>query len=558
MADVWDAFPDAGNPAGKDAWDAFPDAGGSSLDRKAALVTQGTREGILNTFGAPVDLVAAGIRAAGVPVNEPVGGSASLNKAADWIASLPNKIAPDIFKSKGERLVPQDATERALRGAGEGVGSVIGSVVPAARLASVLPVGTVGQGVAQTLASNPVMQGVSAAAGGAAGGASENPYVGLATALAVPTVVGLGSRAISPMPPARTAAEEERRRLVDVLRRNNVPLATGDITGNKGVQVLESVLETLPISGGMQNAFRGRQREAVNRAVTATTGEAVPAFTNAARQARRVAIGQQFERLAEGTVVNLDDQFTTRLNDALTRYRQQLPPDVYRNVEQRLEALINASTTPGNPQIPGNIYQRIRSSLTRQATNAGDNEVRAALREARDALDDAARRSLPADVAQEWDTVRRHWGNLRTIENSMRNTDATVGDISPRALNQAVMTSNRRGGGQGLTDLSTALAKIVGDKIGQSGTQPRSFWQNLVTGGGIGGATYGASGSPAMAAGAVAIPPLTQFLLENPATRAWAGNRALGNVPTLPSGDLAARISLVQALNELANRGAAR
>ena len=553
MADAWDAFPDAGRPAGKDAWDAFPDAGGSSFDRKAGIATQGTRVGILNTFGAPVDLLAAGMRAAGVPVNEPIGGSASLNKAADYVASIPSKLG--LTDNKGARLQPQDATERAIHGAGEGVGSAIGTIIPAARLASVLPTGTVGQGVAQTLATGPRMQGAAAAAGGAAGGASENPYVGLATALAVPTAAGLGSRVVSPMPPARTAAEEERRRLVDVLRKNDVPLATGDITGNKGVQVLESVLETLPVSGGLQTAFRDRQREAVNRAVTATTGEGVPAFTTAERAARKAELGRKFEDLSTSTTVNLDREFTTKLDDILKNYREQLPPDVMKNVEQRLESLIGASTQPGNPQIPGAIYQKIRSKLSKQSTNAGDSEIRDALRETRNALDDAARRSLPEEVGREWDQVRRQYGNLKTIEGAMRNTDATVGDISPKALWQSVLNANKKGGSKDMTDLAAALSKVVGDKIGQSGTQPRSFWQNPVTGGGIGGAAYGATGSPTLAAGAVSLPPLAQILLENPITRSWAGNRALGSVPTLPSGETVGRLSLAQILSELANRG---
>lgn len=556
MADAWDAFPDAGRPAGNDPWASFPDAGGTSLDRKAALATQGTRVGILNTIGAPVDLIGAGMRAVGIPVNEPIGGSASLNRGADFVASIPSRLG--LTGNRGERLVPQDAGERAIHGAGEGVGSVIGSVVPAARLASVLPAGTVGQGVAQSLATQPVMQGVAGAAGGAVGGATENPYAGLAASLAVPVVAGLGARAVSPMPPARTAAETERRRLVDVLQKGDVPLATGDITGNKGTQVLESVLETLPISGGMQTAFRDRQRQAANRLVTSATGEPLDAFTTAERAARKAQLGDRFEELARNTTVNLDDTLRTQIDGILAKYREQLPPDVMKNVEQRLESLIGAASSPGNPQMPGDIYQRIRSKLSTQSTNASDREIKDALREARNALDNAARRSMPADVGRQWDEVRRQYGNLKTIESSMRNTDATVGDISPKALWQAVLAANKKGGSKDMTDIAAALSKVLGDKIGQSGTQPRSFWQNLVTGGGIGGAAYGASGSPTIAAASVGLPPLVQALLENPVTRAYAGNRLAGNVSTLPSKDLVASIGLVRALAEAERTNGAR
>ena len=519
----------------------------STLDRKAALGAQGTRVGILNTLGAPVDLVASGLRAVGVPVNNPIGGSQSLNQAADWVASLPGKIAPETF-SKGDRLVPQTTTEKAISGAGEAVGSAIGTMVPAGIVGRFAPAGSVTQNVAQALSSQPGMQIASAATGGAVQGATDNPYLGLAAALAVPTAQGVAARAITPQGPARTAAEVERRRLVDVLRQNDVPLTTGEILGSKGLQTLESVMETLPLSGGLQGRFNDRQREAVNRLVTGFTGEPVPAFTNAEREARRQELGQTFQRLAQGTTVNLDQPFLNDLNATLAHYQQQLPPDVYRNVEQRLQALIGAATQPGNAQMPGELYQRIRSSLSQQATDAGNREVGQALRGARNALDAAARRSLPADVAAEWDQVRQQWGNLRTIENSMRNTDAAVGNIAPRSLGQAVDTANRRGGSRDMTDTAAALRKVIGDKIGQSGTQPRSFWQNLVAGGGLGGAAYTATGSPTAALASVMAAPAVQIALENPLTRAWAANRLASNVPTLPGRELTANISLAQAL----------
>lgn len=563
----WEAAPLApSSSGGGNWWDAAPLApsAGNDLDRKAALGVQGTRVGILNTLGAPVDLAAAGLRQAGLPVNNPVGGSQSLNQAADWVASLPGKIAPNTFSS-GQRLTPETTGEKAIYGAGEGVGTALATMIPAgaiARTAAPAVQGAVAstppsltQSVAQTLAAQPGMQLASAATGGAVTGATDNPYLGLAAGVGLPIAAGLGSRAISPMGPARTAAETERRRLVDVLRNNPdnpVPLTTGDITGNRGIQTLESVLETLLLSGPLQRGLRDRQGEAANRLVTSHTGDPIPAFTQAEREGRRQELGQTFQNLARGTTVNLDQPFVTQLNDTLTRYRQQLDPDVYRNVEQRLEQLINAATQPGNPQIPGEIYQRIRSSLSQQATNMGNREGANALRDMRNALDAAARRSLPPDVAQEWDTVRRQWGNLRTIENGMRNTDAAVGNISPKALGQAVDTANRRGGSQDMTETSNALRKVLGDKMAQSGTQPRSYWQDVATGAPLIGATaYGTGGNTTAMIASLLAAPTVQVALENPATRAWVANRLLGNVPTLPSGEMVGRIGLVQALDNM-------
>lgn len=565
MAD-WSAFPVVQQSGGGDQWAAFPRADertfAQEADRKAALGAQETRVGLLNSLGAPVDLIAAGLKKVGIGDGDAVGGSKSLNAAADWVASLPGKVAPDWF-SKGERLTPETTTEKAIAGAGQGVGTALGMMIPAAGVANTARAGTVTQGVAEALASQPGMQMASGAVGGAVQGATDNPWLGLAAGMAVPVAAGLGARVVTPQGPARTAAEEERRRLVDVLRQNNVPLTTGEITGNKGVQTLESVLETLPLSGPLQRRFNEGQKEAANRLVTSFTGEGVPAFTNAEREGRRAALGQQFENLARDTTVNLDAPFVAQVQDALARYQQQLPPDVYRNVEQRLTSLIDAATQPGKPQIPGEIYQRIRSSLSQQATNNGNREAAQALREMRNALDAAARRSMSGDTAAEWDQVRRQWGNLRTIENSMRNVDAAVGDISPRALGQAVDTANRKGGAREMQDVAAALRKVLGDKMAQSGTQPRSAWGQIATGGAMAGGGFGVAG-PVGAATALATPAALQIALNNPATRAWAANRLLEQVATLPPRELVGNIGLARALANLnesrvaERRGAAR
>jgi hypothetical protein len=151
-------------------------------------------------------------------------------------------------------------------------------------------------------------------------------------------------------------------------------------------------------------------------------------------------------------------------------------------------------------------------------------------------------------VGAQFDTLRRQYANFKTIENSMRNVDATVGNVSPRALRQAVDTANRRGASRDMTETANALAKVIGDKLGQSGTQPRSYWEKAATLGGIGGSTYGLTQSPGMALASVLAAPSLQVILENPATRAWAANRLASHVPTLPSGELAAKLAAIQGL----------
>ena len=535
---------------------------GRTTARVVGQAAQGVNEGFLPALiGGPVDLVASGLRAVGVPANDPFGGSASIKRGIDYTATLPGRLtdvlrqgslAP-LTESRTSRFAAEGPLEKFVYGAGEGVGNAAAMILPAGVVAR----GTTGttQAIAEALARQPVMQGVSSAVGGGTAEATGSPYAGLVAALTVPVGTGFVSRAVSPMPPARTAAEVERRALVAAAQARNIPLTTGQITGNKGFQTLESVLENLPLSGGMQRGLIDQQRQAFNREVSGATGAPLSAFTRAERETRRADLGRQFENLSQGTTVNLDGQFTTQLNDALTRYRQQLPPDVYRNVEQRLSALIDASMQPGNPQISGEIYQRIRSSLGTQATRTGNTETGAALREARGALDAAARRSLPPDVAAEWDTVRRQWGNLKTIEAGMQNADAAVGNIAPRALGAAVDAANRRGGARSLTEISDIGRRILAPQIADSATTQRGFWQNLATLGAMGGGGLWAGGLPSAAA-IISAPPIVQKSLEYAARSGYAGNRLLGKVETLPSREMVAKIGLAQALLAAQNKGA--
>lgn len=532
---------------------------GVKIARHVGQAAQGINDSFLPTMvGGPIDLAASGMRAVGIPVNDPVGGSESIKRGIDYVATLPGRVRDAVgnqslapfSEQRTSRFDAASPSEKIANAIGHGVGGTAALVAPAGAVASAARPGSVTQQIATALASQPVAQATAGAVGSGVTEATGNPWLGAGAAIATPFAVGAGARAISPMGPAATASEAERRRLVDFARGANIPLTTGQITGNKGVQTLESVLEALPLSGGLQRGLINRQREAFNREVTGSTGAPLDAFTRAAREQRRGELGQEFNRLSAGTTVNLDPQFTTQLNDALTRYRQQLPQDVSRNIEARLQTLIDASTQPGNPQIPGEIYQGIRSTLGRQANSIGRGETADALREMQRALDAAARRSLPPDVGARWDTVRDQWGNLRTIEAGMRNADAAVGDISPRALGASVDSSNRRGSAQNLTNISDVGRKIIGDQIANSGTPQRSFWQNLVTGAGPSAAVYGSTNSPLAAAGTFAAPALTQMLLENPATRAYAGNRLAGSVPTIPDASLVAKIGLVQALQE--------
>ena len=100
MANPFDAFDEtaaAAPPAASanpfDAFDAPPDTT-RKIARMVGQAAQGTNDSLVaDLFGAPVDLVSKGLRKIGVPIQaNPIGGSESIKKGIDYVATLPSRI----------------------------------------------------------------------------------------------------------------------------------------------------------------------------------------------------------------------------------------------------------------------------------------------------------------------------------------------------------------------------------------------------------------------------------------------------------------------------------
>jgi hypothetical protein len=163
-------------------------SGGQMVARKVGLAAQGVNDAFLPTIiGAPVDAVAWGLRQAGVPVNDPLGGSKSIKRGIDYVATLPGRVSDAVSQgstapltdSRTSRIDPVTQGERTVYGTGQGVGNVLAMTLPAGMVGRMAAPGSVTAGVANTLATQPVMQTVAGGVGGAVTGATDNPWYGL-------------------------------------------------------------------------------------------------------------------------------------------------------------------------------------------------------------------------------------------------------------------------------------------------------------------------------------------------------------------------------------------
>lgn len=513
---------------------------GEDILRKAQLGAKGITDSVAGTLGALPDAVAWGVNKAGEAfgaetplVSDPVGGSNFWKRTFKAVGKPEGALYDAMgINLGGDR--PEDTTEKAIYGGAKGVADAASIFLPANAIANTAKAGTMTQGIAKTLSSQPVLQGLSGAAGGAVGEATDNPLLGIAAAVGVPLAATAATKALSPN---LVRLGDLERQIVTNAKREGIPLATDQVTGNKTLQMVQSVLRKLPISGNFAEKADDATRAAFNRAVLKRAGvDATKATPEVIDDAFRLA-GQSFDDLIARTPeIALRPQFFDKIDDVVASYGKRLPRDVsnvFRSYVNDLNTARQAATQPGSRSlIDGGTYKRIYSDLSRSIRNASNDELASALTKLRGALDDEMLAAVPKGLASEWKDVRRAYATLTAVAKAMAKggqTADTTGNIPFGAFKNEVRrgdpTGYARGRGQ-LNELAR-IGSFLADKVPDSGTAPRQFIQNLFTGGGVmGGAAAG--GVPGAAAGLVAslaTPAAAYGALNNPVTRWWMTNQ---------------------------------
>jgi hypothetical protein len=490
---------------------------GEQAARLAGMGAKGIADSALETVGAVPDAVAAGLRAIGAPSPEPGFYTNKLKSAWNTVGGAMAAPVNEVLRSQGVDLGKEKAEntlERAAYGGGRGVADAASMYLPAAGIAKAAGPGLTKE-VAGLLATQPALQTAAGAAGGAVGEATDSPLLGAATAMAVPVAAGMGQRLANPV---RASLAPEQARLADVAAKEGIQLTPAQITGSRPLKAMESVFETMPLTSGPQRAIREGQSKAFNKAVLSRAGIEADTATPEILDAAARKLGTQFEDLAARTTVAFDDDFLKSLNKVSERYANKLPTNVKPIVDNYVSDL--SQFVDG---MPGAAYQQARSDLTRQAkaTVNSDPTLSMTLRGIRDALDDAAERSLPSEIRQQWQEVRRQYGNLKTIEKAMTNTTAgaAAGDISPTQLSQSVKQGGNfaRGGGD-LNELSRVGATFLRDQVPNSGTSERLLMASLLSGGAGG---IGVGINPLAGAATFLAPRAAQMAYQTGPVQNW-------------------------------------
>lgn len=533
MSGPWERF--AEGEAGP--WQRFEEAKpqlqpAAPGDPVARVVGQGVRGLNQALYGAP----AAILDAAALPFE----GSAALTNALG-LSSGPSAVgetlragakglraAPDTLANAAgaalgigpQDFEPKTRTEKIAGKVGEYTGNVLSTLLPAAAVARYAPAGSITQGVAQTLASQPGSQLAAGVVGGATEGYTDSAIAGTAASLATPLAIAGMRRSLTPI---GNRLSEQEQRLIAAAQQENIPLTPAQATGNPTLRTAEATMATLPLSSGpMERTFRG-QRQAFNRAVLDRAGiqanEASPDTLNRAF----TQIGQEFETLSAQTTLNVDRQFAQDIADVTQRYGRRLDGNVagvFRSyVEDIYPALQQAAQPGARPQIPGDIYKNIREDLGRSIRGANQNPaLQSALGGIQNALDDAVERSSSGALRDAWQDVRRRYSALMTVDRAMQGgtqADRAMGNIPYGGLKQAVQQSDQRGFSRGRGQLNelARIGEYLSNKVPDSGTVPRGQMANLLTGGALFSA--GTAGMDMGAGAAAALTPWAASRLYN-------------------------------------------
>lgn len=462
-------------------WEPRQFTSGEKAGRVVGAAAQGASDALYSAALAPLDISGWAAKKLGLASPD---AEAPSRQVTNFLASIPGRLGLT-SKNGPTRIDPATSTERTAQGLGEGVGNALSIIAPASLIANAARAGTVTQGVANVLATQPLMQTVAGGVGGAVTGATDNPWLGLAAGAAVPVAASLGRGAL--MSPFQNRLTAQEQRLATAAGNEGIPLTPAQRTGSPALRSLEDVMVKTPGSSGRMGEMVANQRQQFNRATLERAGvnstDASPDTIDAAFR----TLGNQFDTLARQTTLNVDAQFARDIQTAYADYGRRLPTDVARTFESYMNDLapmLQAAARGQNPQITGEVYQTIRSDIGRRIRSAGKNpDLQEALGAIQTALDDAATRSTSGPLQQAWQEVRREYQALKTIDKAMgggTQADRAAGNVPLGALKGAVKQADPSGYARGRGQLNelSRVGDFIGQRVPDSGTATRQLALN--------------------------------------------------------------------------------
>lgn len=264
---------------------------------------------------------------------------------------------------------------------------------------------------------------LSEGAGQATKGTDLEPWARVAGGLLVPAAQ-VGTNMLRRGPTTEAARQ---------LEAQGIPLTAGQATGRQNLHIAEN-----EIGGDRYYDIIERQKAAYTARVLESAG--APPGSGATPEVMaetRRNLGAQFDQMAAGTQVPMDQTLQDSLLNVATNYAESAP-----NVVPAVESVMNRMGTlaaQNGGVLAGRNYEDMTTYLRTLAETA-DPPTQQALNQMRDALDDAVERALGPDLRAQWGATRNQYRNLLTAERSLTGggQDAAEGIISPVRLRTSI------------------------------------------------------------------------------------------------------------------------
>ncbi len=314
-------------------------------------------------------------------------------------------------------------------------------------------------------------------------------------------------------------------RAAQTLQAEGVPVSPSQEVDSRVLRRIEDVFDHMPSTGGKQQVWREGQQEAFNRAVLKRAGVDSGKATHEVMDQAYTQVGQKFEDVIRGRQIKLGDEF---LDDVVRVEQSELrlfPSSRSRIVNNLIDDALDLAADP--KPVDAILLHSERSKIAKMAADAhrANNHVLGDSYYALvDALDNAILKDLPKRERESYMRAMEQFRILKLLEK----TGLRDGNVSPAKLASAMHTSNRRASNVG-ADPVARLAQAGRDAIKpgpDSGTAQRMMYQNMMTGGAIGGGagayglTTGDWGNAAqMAALGLGGPYATRAMMHSPQFR---------------------------------------
>lgn len=269
--------------------------------------------------------------------------------------------------------------------------------------------------------------------------------------------------------PVQSTLTPEKQILAQRAEQMGIPLNVAQQTGSRPLQIIDSVLDNMPLTSDKQLAIKDAAKQKFNAAVGQTFGANDARLTPDAIKAARDRIGQQFTDLSARNTMKLDDQAVQQLSDLTGNLSKFDTPEVSKIASNYIDDLLSKTN---NGEISGEAYRKFDSALGRKIRSTSNGDLRNALGQIQSTVRETMDRSISQADSEAWKQARRQYANLMDVAPIAAKD--VEGNVSPKLLWNKVNQKNTK-----LRDVAEVGKAFVND-IPDSGTAQRAFYQRLI------------------------------------------------------------------------------